>query len=166
MLPQTRYVCKVQQFAFVASRADWYQRSMALAGDGRLELQGMRWKSGQVRIKYKTVLGGWKTMPVEALICGPFAIHPEQFRFRSEGSILTHTHTGMVIIRVPSLVAAKEVAESIRDLDWNFATRDRMPKSTRKAMKKRWQTLKDLGTANEQPPGSPAPAGGNGETKS
>jgi hypothetical protein len=39
ILPQTQLVCKVQEFAFFASRAGWYQRSMAFAGDGRLELQ-------------------------------------------------------------------------------------------------------------------------------
>ena len=39
ILPQTQLVCKVQEFAFFASRVGWYQRSMAFAGDGRLELQ-------------------------------------------------------------------------------------------------------------------------------
>jgi hypothetical protein len=32
MLPQTQLVCKVQEFAFFASRVGWYQRAFSFSG--------------------------------------------------------------------------------------------------------------------------------------
>lgn len=113
----------------------------------------MKWWRSQI-----TIVTTHGPEVIECEIAGPFAVH--RSLGTSSAATLTHAATGYRIYQTESIERAKQIAERVKGLDWNFKTAAKTPHTTRLGMKKLSKVLFEIawGTANEQPtagPGTP-----------